>query len=159
MPDGRPPGEHRAALEARNAAMKDQVDRLLDGVTRQTERLQQAQADASRVTATLTSKDGLATVTVNSAGVLTELEFSQNAFERSRPESLARTVQALVQQATVQVKRQVTELMAPMTTGLPDLSDLFEGAPSLGALIPKFPELEPEGEDGQQDAPLTKGQG
>ncbi|WP_447002634.1 YbaB/EbfC family nucleoid-associated protein [Saccharothrix isguenensis] len=131
-------GDDRARLEARNAAMKEQVNGLLDTFNRQAEMLRDAQAAAARTTASLTSKDGLVRASVDSSGVLTHLEFAPSAFERSTPEALARSVLQLARDGASQVKQQVNDLMSPLTEGLPDLSDLVEGAPSLSALLPRF---------------------
>lgn len=131
-------GDDRARLEARNAAMKEQVNGLLDTFNRQAEMLREAQVAAAQTTASLTSKDGLVRASVDSSGVLTHLEFAPSAFERSTPEALARSVLQLAREGASQVKQQVNDLMSPLTEGLPDLSDLVEGAPSLSALLPRF---------------------
>lgn len=148
------PGEDRAALEARNAAMREQVDGLLEKFHQQTAQLQQAQAAAEQVSATITSDDGLVTATVDSAGSLVSLEFSSSSFQRSDPRRLARTATETVRRATTQVQRQKTELMAPITEGLPDLADIVEGAPSLQGLMPKMPDLGEE--SAQQQAPAQE---
>ncbi|ONI88926.1 hypothetical protein ALI22I_17965 [Saccharothrix sp. ALI-22-I] len=131
-------GDDRARLEARNAAMKEQVNSLMDTFNRQAGMLRDAQTAAAQTTASLTSKDGLVRAAVDSGGVLTQLEFAPSAFERSTPEALARSVLHLAREGASQVKRQVNDLMSPLTEGLPDLSDLVEGAPSLSALLPRF---------------------
>ncbi|MGH3858980.1 YbaB/EbfC family nucleoid-associated protein [Actinokineospora sp.] len=135
------PGDDRASLVARNAAMKEQVDSLLDTFHRQTEMLRDAQAAAAQTSASVSSKDGLVRATVDSSGALANLEFAPSAFERSTPEALARTVLQLAREGAAQVKQQVAGLMSPLTEGLPDLSDLVEGAPSLSGLLPKMPEV------------------
>ncbi len=135
--------------------MKNQVDELLEQFNRQTEQLHEAQAAAAQATATLTSPDGLVTVTVDAAGVLSQLRFAPNTFERSNPESLARTVQDLVRRGTLQVKQQVAELMRPLTEDLPDLSDFIEGAPSLKGLLPEIPDYRPP-EPEAAPAPLDR---
>ncbi|MDT7724704.1 MAG: hypothetical protein QOI21_1280 [Actinomycetota bacterium] len=133
------PGDDRARLEARNAAMKDQVDSLLEKFEKQTAQLRDAQAAAATASATLTSKDGLVRATIDSTGSLAALEFVPSAFERTTPAALANTVLGLVRNGTLQVKQQVADLMSPITEDLPNLSDLIEGAPSLQGLLPKIP--------------------
>lgn len=135
------PDYDRAALEARNASMREQVDSLMDQFHRQTERLQEAQAEAAQATATVTSSDGLVTATVDSSGILTNLEFTSAAFQRSDPKKLAKTATETIRNAMLQVKQQVADLMSPMSEGLPDLSDLIEGAPSLKGLMPPIPDF------------------
>jgi DNA-binding protein YbaB len=140
------PGDDRARLEARNAAMKDQVDSLLEKFEKQTAQLRDAQAAAAEASATLTSKDGLVRATIDATGSLAALEFAPVAFERSTPAALANTVLGLVRHGTLQVKQQVADLMSPITEDLPDLSDLIEGAPSLHGLLPKIPNFLEEDE-------------
>jgi DNA-binding protein YbaB len=84
------PTGRRAELEARNAAMREQVDSLLAELHKKTAEVREAQAQAMAITATAVSKDGSVRATVDSGGALTSLEFSPNAFERSTPDKLAR---------------------------------------------------------------------
>ncbi|MFD5243168.1 YbaB/EbfC family nucleoid-associated protein [Amycolatopsis sp. NPDC058340] len=154
-------GDDSARLEARNAAMKDQVDTLLEQFERQTAQLRDAQEAASQTSATVVSQDGLVRATIDATGTLAKLEIQPNAFERTNPAQLANTVLTLVRQGSLQVKQQVAELMAPITEGLPDLSDLIEGAPSLQGLMPAIPDFlaaeeeeAPAKSDEDFDAPL-----
>jgi DNA-binding protein YbaB len=134
-------GDDRARLEARNAAMKDQMDTLLENFERQTAQLRDAQAAAAETTAQVNSHDGLVRATIDAGGNLAKLEFASNAFERTTPAQLANTVETVVRQGSLQVKQKIADLMAPITEGLPDLADLVEGAPSLAGLVPQIPEF------------------
>jgi DNA-binding protein YbaB len=134
-------GDDRARLEARNAAMKDQMDTLLENFERQTAQLRDAQTAAAETTAQVSSPDGLVRATIDAGGSLAKLEFAPNAFERTTPAQLANTVQTVVRQGSLQVKQKIADLMAPITEGLPDLADLVEGAPSLAGLVPPIPEF------------------
>ncbi len=134
-------GDDRARLEARNAAMKDQMDTLLENFERQTAQLRDAQSAAAQTTAQVSSPDGLVRATIDAGGNLAKLEIAPNAFERTTPAQLANTVQTVVRQGTLQVKQKIADLMAPITEGLPDLADLVEGAPSLAGLVPQIPEF------------------
>ncbi|RSN15016.1 hypothetical protein DMC63_24735 [Streptomyces sp. WAC 05977] len=127
--------------------MKDQVDTLLEQFERQTAQLRDAQEAASQTSATVVSQDGLVRATIDATGTLAKLEIQPNAFERTNPAQLANTVLTLVRQGSLQVKQQVAELMAPITEGLPDLSDLIEGAPSLQGLMPVIPDFLAEEEE------------
>ncbi len=134
-------GDDRARLEARNAAMKDQMDTLLENFERQTAQLRDAQAAAAETTAQVSSPDGLVRATIDAGGSLAKLEFAPTTFERTTPAQLANTVQTLVRQGSLQVKQKIADLMAPITEGLPDLADLVEGAPSLAGLVPQIPDF------------------
>lgn len=141
------PGDDRAQKEARNAAMRETVDQLMDKFNRQTAQLREAQQAASELSAELSSPDGLVKVTVDAQGTLTDLTLAQTTFERTRPEALARTIKDLIRQGTLQVKQQQAELFRPLTAGMPDLSEIVEGAPSLAGLMPDIPDFtEPEPE-------------
>ena len=126
----------RAALEARNAALRTQVDSMLANLERQTAALREAQAEAVAKTGSASSADGLVHVVVNSAGIVTDVRFAPNAFERNTPEKLARSVVQVIQAAAVDARGQADAAMAPFQQNVPDLPDLFPGAPSLKDLVP-----------------------
>jgi DNA-binding protein YbaB len=102
---------------------------------RRTAALADAQARANAVTGRAVSEDGLVRAEVNPAGVLTNLEFSQAAFDRYTPERLARMVLQTSQAAARSAREEVDEALAPLQENTPDLSNLFEGAPSFGDLL------------------------
>lgn len=150
-------GDDRARLEARNAAMKDQMDTLLENFERQTAQLRDAQTAAAETTAQVSSSDGLVRATIDAGGTLAKLEFAPNAFERTTPAQLANTVQTVVRQGSLQVKQKIADLMAPITEGLPDLADLVEGAPSLAGLVPRIPEFVEEEAPAPRPASFEEG--
>lgn len=130
------PHDRRAHLEARNAAMRQQVNSLLAGLNRQSAALQEAQMQAAEVTGRATSADGLVTVTVNAVGIVTDVQFAPSAFDRSTPDKLARSVVTVTRQAAGDAQRQVEDALAPVRGELPDLPDAVPGAPSLKNLLP-----------------------
>lgn len=131
--------DQRAALEARNAALRTQVDSMLVNLERQTSALRDAQAEAMAKTGSATSPDGLVKALVNAAGIVTDVQFAPSAFERSTPEKLARSVVGVIQQAALDARQQADAALAPFQENVPDLPDLFPGAPSLKNLIPTPP--------------------
>ncbi len=141
------PGDDRAQKEARNAAMRETVDQLMDKFQQQTAQLREAQQAASALTAELSSPDGLVKITIDAQGTLADLKLAPTTFDRTRPEALARTISDLVRRGMLEVKQQQAELFRPLTADLPDLSEFIEGAPSLAGLMPDIPDfLEPEPE-------------
>ena len=132
------PHDRRAQLEARNAAMRQQVNSLLAGLNRQSAALHEAQVQAAEVTGRATSADGLVTVTVNAVGIVTDVQFAPSAFDRSTPDKLARSVVTVTQQAADAAQRQVEDALAPARGELPDLPDVVPGAPSLKVLLPNM---------------------
>lgn len=147
----------RAELEARNAAMRENVDNLMADLRRRTSEFAGAQARAAAVTGSATSSDGLVQVQVNPAGVLTDLRFAPTAFQRSTPEKLARSVIETAQAAARSAREQVEGVLAPLQ-GQTDLSELIEGAPSFVDLLrpppPPAAEAPPQrGRPPRQDDP------
>jgi DNA-binding protein YbaB len=122
--------------------MREQVDSLLAELHKKTDELRETQAQAMAITATAVSEDGSVRATVDSAGALTSLEFSANAFERSTPDKLARLTTETVRQAVVKARTELNEVLAPAQQGASiDLSEMLPGVPSLADLIPKPPVL------------------
>src|SRR5882757_2518051 len=125
------PGDERARLDARSAQLRARVDDLLGQFNERTAELRAAQQAAAALTATLTSPDSMVRVTVDATGMLTDLHIDRSTFERTTPETLARTISDIVRRATADVRRRSADLLRPLTEGLPDLADLADGAPSL----------------------------
>ena len=146
------PQDRRAQLEVRNAAMRQQVNSLLAGLDRQTAALHSAQAQVAEVTSQATSADGLVAVTVNAAGIVTDVKFTPSAFDRSTPDKRARSVVAVIQQAAADAQQQVEAVLAPVRGDLPDLPDVFPGAPSLQDLLsPPAARRPPKSQDDDED--------
>lgn len=130
---------NNSELEARNAALRGQVDQMLANLERQTAQLKEAQAEAMAKVGRATSQDGLVEVTVNAGGIVTGVTIAPAAFERSTPEKLGQSVVATIQQAALSAREQADAALAPYQQDIPDLPDLFPGMPSLKDLIPTPP--------------------
>ncbi|MEU3645355.1 YbaB/EbfC family nucleoid-associated protein [Lentzea sp. NPDC034063] len=130
-------------LEARNAALRGQVDSMLASLEQQTAQLKQAQAEAMSKVGRASSPDGLVEVTVNAGGIVTGVTFAPAAFDRSTPEKLGQSVVATIQQAALNARAQADAVLTPFTEGLPDLPDFFPGMPSIKDLIPAPPPVVP----------------
>lgn len=74
---------------------------------------EEAKARLRQLSATLTSKDGAATVTVNASGALQRLSFGPRA-QGIPLDQLAATVLATAQRAQALAARQIPEVMAPL---------------------------------------------
>lgn len=133
------PSSRRAELEARNAAMRENMNSLLEGLSRQTEQLKQAQEQAFSTTGEASSEDGLVTVQVNSAGIVTDLKLSSSAFRATTPQKLSEAIVLTIQAAARSARAQADEAFAPIQANIPDLPDFFPEAPSLKNLIPAAP--------------------
>ncbi|AOS61917.1 YbaB/EbfC family nucleoid-associated protein [Actinoalloteichus hymeniacidonis] len=135
------PSNQRLELEARNAAMREKMTSLLAGVSRQAEQLKQVQEHAASATGEATSRDGLVNVRVNSAGIVTDLQINPAAFRSTTAVKLSQAIVHTIQQAARNARAQADEVLAPMLADLPDMPDLFEGAPSFKDLTPKVPDI------------------
>ncbi|GAA3842326.1 YbaB/EbfC family nucleoid-associated protein [Saccharothrix violaceirubra] len=135
------PSGRRAELEARNAAMREQVDTLLGELREKTAQLRETQERALAVTASAVSKDGTVKASVDASGALTSLEFAPSAFDRHQtPDKLARLATETVRQAIAKARTEVEETLADARTGPSlDLSELLPGVPPLSELVPKPP--------------------
>lgn len=148
------PSDRRSELEARNATMRETMNSLLDGLSRQTEQLKQAQEQAVATVGKATSEDGLVTVQVNAVGVVTDLEVSSSAFQYTTPKKLSRAIVLTIQEAARDARTQADAAFAPIQAETPDLPDVFPGAPSVKDMIPQspaVPDLDDDDEDDEDD--------
>ncbi|MBE9372947.1 YbaB/EbfC family nucleoid-associated protein [Saccharopolyspora sp. HNM0983] len=137
----------------RNAAMRENMTSLLEGISRQTEELKQAQEQAAAVVGTATSKDRTVTVEVNAAGIVTDVQLDSAVYKYNTPQMLSESLVLTIQAAARNAREQADEAFAPVQNNIPDLPDIFPEAPSVKALIPGAPEV-PSGlpdDDGDLD--------
>ncbi|RJO75148.1 YbaB/EbfC family DNA-binding protein [Nocardia panacis] len=123
----------REGLRAANTGTLNQVDHMLDILKEQQAYLKNVQEKMTTLRATATSTDRLVTVTVDAAGVVTEVRFDQEAL-RGNADELGRSVAETARQAAAAARGQVQELLAPVlesAESMPDFSDLIPDAPSM----------------------------
>ncbi|AVL26378.1 hypothetical protein NBRGN_102_00030 [Nocardia brasiliensis NBRC 14402] len=155
MDDGR-----RDDARTRNDELRDQIDSLLGTFEQQQRDLAEVQSTLATTTVTAWSSDNLVRVVSNAAGVPTEVHVEPTAFKRSTPAKLGQSITEAVQAAARQALAATQQAVAPMqqaAAGLPDLSDLVPGAPSIRHLVdtmfpepavaPPEPPTPPEDED------------
>lgn len=137
----------RAAARARDNALRADVDELLATFERQRRGLAEAQARLASMTVTAWSSDNLVRVESNTAGVPVRVRLDPEAFKRSTPEKLGRSITEAVQAAARQATEAAEQAYAPVEEvagGVPDLPDLVPGAPSIRALVDSlFPDPTP----------------
>lgn len=141
-------------LVARNAAMRDRVDTMIENLQRRTGDLAQAQSRAVAVQGVARSDDGAVTVRTNAAGVPTAIEIADGAFARTTPEKLAALLLRTTQDAARSARAQATELLGEFTQGSGFLTDAHghgvdpeEVVPGLHLVSPTIPEA--GGEEGR----------
>ncbi|MFZ2175550.1 MAG: YbaB/EbfC family nucleoid-associated protein [Rhodococcus sp. (in: high G+C Gram-positive bacteria)] len=132
---------------ARNDDLRCRIDSMLDTLQRQRQDLDFARVGIAGITGEGFSADGLVRVGVDAAGVLTGVTLASDAFRRTTPEHLGRSMTAAAQQAVAEARSRTAELMAPVLDArgeLPDLSEIVPGAPGLHDLLPPLPVPQPE---------------
>jgi DNA-binding protein YbaB len=111
------------------------ADAAMAGLHAKLAAVQQAQAAALSTTGQASSRDGSVRVTVDATGVVTALEFSPSAFQKSTPERLASATVATIQEAAAKARGQLQATLSPVTApaqgalaaaraNVPGLSDL-----------------------------------
>lgn len=140
-------GSDRAAASARNDALRADVDELLATLERQRRDLAEAQTRLASMTVTAWSSDNLVRVESNAAGVPVRVHLEPEAFKRSTPEKLGRSITEAVQAAARRATEAAEQAYAPVEEvagDVPDLPDLVPGAPSIRALVDSlFPDPTP----------------
>ncbi|MGW0248030.1 YbaB/EbfC family nucleoid-associated protein [Nocardia goodfellowii] len=154
-------GMEGEALRARNEALRGEVDSLLATFEQQQREFAAAQARLATATVSAWSTDNLIRVTANSAGVPVEVHVDPEAFKRSTPEKLGRSITEATQAAANlagEEARRAFGSVEQLGVDIPDLPDLVPGAPSIKDLVhqllpdptaaPAEPvELDPEDEE------------
>ncbi|MBW0273161.1 hypothetical protein ATM97_24050 [Nocardia sp. MH4] len=125
-----------APARAANDALRAQIDAMLDSFTADKSALLDAQARATEAVSAW-SADNLVRVTGTIAGV-SEVHIEPDAFKRSTPDSLGRSITEAITAMTIEVRQIQEQAMAPITDlagQFPDLPDLVPGAVSVKDLI------------------------
>ncbi|WP_405165575.1 YbaB/EbfC family nucleoid-associated protein [Nocardia sp. NBC_01499] len=140
----------KAGLEARSEGLGEQVQSMLATFEQQRHDFADVQAQVAKMTAEAWSSDKLVRVVSNTAGVPIEVHMVADAFRRSTPEKLGRSVAEAAQIAARLAAEQSRRAFAPITGAadkMPDLSDLVPGAPSIkdlfGSMLSKSENLSP----------------
>jgi DNA-binding protein YbaB len=136
------PGRHDE-LVARNAAMRDRVDTMIQTLQQRTGEMAQAQAEAVAVQGEARSADGSVTVRTNAAGVPTALELGDDVFTGTTPAKLAALVLRTTQDAARSARARAQAVLGPFTTGSAFLgqgTEPEELVPGVHLVAPGIPE-------------------
>ncbi|MFI9638017.1 YbaB/EbfC family nucleoid-associated protein [Nocardia sp. NPDC051929] len=126
----------REGLRSANNGMRNQLEHLLDSFERQQGRLADVFRELENARTQASSPDQSVEVTVDAAGVLTDLRLTAAAM-RQTPEQLSRAIVEVTLAAAHRAKQQAEALAAPIDDeldDLPDLPDISPGAPSLNEI-------------------------
>jgi|GEM_PF-4744524 len=148
-------GEYQASSGS-NDALRDQVDSLLEIFEQQRSELADVQGRLAEITGQAWSADNLVRVTANVAGIPIQVHLVPEAFKRSTPEKLARSMTEAAQAAARAATAQSQQAFASVTDiagDLPDLPDLVPGAPSIKELFTPPPLDSPDLPQGPPPSP------
>ncbi|BCK54428.1 YbaB/EbfC family nucleoid-associated protein [Nocardia wallacei] len=147
----------REAMRARNEELRIQVDSMLETYEQQRRELADLHSRLASTTGEAWSSDNLVRVVSNVSGVPLEVHLVPEAFKRSTPEKLGRSMAEAAQAAARAATEQSQQAVAPieeLAGELPDLSDIVPGAPSIKDLVRSLlPEPTP---DAQAPPPLDE---
>ncbi|MET7768372.1 YbaB/EbfC family nucleoid-associated protein [Nocardia sp. NPDC005366] len=124
-----------------NDRLRADMATMLDGLGEQFRGIAELQKQRSLLTATVTACEKRIEVMVNADGVLIATKFADDVLDLSL-EEIAANLTAAVQAAAAEVAARGRELMTPLLerrNALPKLSEIVEGAPDLGAMLPTAP--------------------
>ncbi|MEU2032207.1 YbaB/EbfC family nucleoid-associated protein [Nocardia amamiensis] len=126
----------REGLRSANNGMRNQLEHLLDSFERQQGRLADAFRELENARTQASSPDQSVEVTVDAAGVLTDLRLTAAAMRRT-PEQLSRAIVDVARAAARQAQQRTEAIAAPVDAefdDLPDLPDISPDAPSLNEI-------------------------
>ncbi|MFC3961059.1 YbaB/EbfC family nucleoid-associated protein [Nocardia jiangsuensis] len=124
-----------------NETLRADMAALVEGLGEQFRGIAELQRSRALLTETVRVCDQRIEVTVNADGVLVATKFGDDVLDLSL-EEIAENITAAVQTAAARVAERSRELMQPLLerkNALPKLSDIVEGAPDLGSLMPTAP--------------------
>ncbi|MEV0299053.1 YbaB/EbfC family nucleoid-associated protein [Nocardia sp. NPDC050710] len=124
-----------------NERLRADMATLVEGLGDQFRGIAELQQRRSRLTETVSVCDQRIEVTVNADGILIDTKFADDVLDLTL-EEIAENVTAAVQAAAAKAAERSRELMRPLLerkNALPKLSEIIEGAPDLGSLMPTAP--------------------
>jgi DNA-binding protein YbaB len=108
-----------------------QVEDLLAGYRRSREQLGAVHRELATVQETVTSDDGMVTVTVSATGALVDLTIAENAYRQLRPVELAALIVRATAVATARAARTAGAVLAPVLPPDSDPEALLRGTADL----------------------------
>lgn len=124
-----------------NERLRADMAALVEGLGEQFRGIAELQQRRAQLTETVTVCEQRIEVTVNADGILIATKLADDVLDLTL-EEIAAGVTAAAQAAAAKVAERSRELMQPLLerkNALPKLSDIIEGAPDLGSLLPTAP--------------------
>ncbi|MGW0004375.1 YbaB/EbfC family nucleoid-associated protein [Nocardia grenadensis] len=117
--------------------LRDSVAELLSTLEQQRQAMTEVRQRLAATTVSVWSADNLVRIDANTAGVPVEVHLTPEAFKRSTPEKLGRSILETAQRAAREAADLSREAWAPvreMAGEIPDLPDIAPGMPSIKSL-------------------------
>ena len=108
------PGLTPEERAARIGELQGEADNVMGNLRAKMAAVAQAQQTALAATGEATSQDGSVRVTVDATGVVTDLQFSDSAFQKLTPQRLAAATVATIQSAATKARSQMQQTLAPL---------------------------------------------
>lgn len=125
------------AARPATGVLRDSVAELLSTLEQQRQAMTEVRQRLAATTVSVWSADNLVRIDANTAGVPVEVHLTPEAFKRSTPEKLGRSILEATQRAARQAADLSREAWAPvreMAGEIPDLPDIAPGMPSIKSL-------------------------
>lgn len=135
----------REGLRSANNGMRNQIDYIMDAYEKQQVQLAEIRPQLDALRARASSSDQLVEVTVDSAGVVTDVQLTAQAM-RTKPEHLGRAIVEAAQAAARAARTKHDALIAPLV-------DIAELMPDLPDLVPDAPSWRDTRESAEHDGP------
>ncbi|NKY60867.1 YbaB/EbfC family nucleoid-associated protein [Nocardia flavorosea] len=124
-----------------NERLQEDMATMLSGLSHQMRSIAEVQKKRSLLTATVLAEEKRIEVTVNADGLLIDTKFAGDILDLTMDEIAAALTRA-VQDAAAEVQKKARVLMDPLLEhreSLPKLSEMIDGAPDMGDVIPRPP--------------------
>lgn len=132
----------RDGLRSVNNGMRHQVEELMQVLADQRAAMADLPERLAAVRGEARSADGSIEVTVDSSGVVMDVRLTRQAL-RLTPEGLGRSITETARAAARVARQRADAVIAPITgaaDGIPDLSDIVPGAPSIREMYKPLPD-------------------
>ncbi|NUP32229.1 MAG: YbaB/EbfC family nucleoid-associated protein [Streptomycetaceae bacterium] len=124
----------QSRIDAPNAALVRHLAHVMDVYEQQQAAMDDVVQQLAECRAAATSADRLATVTVNAAGAVVDVELARTAFRETTPERLARSIAAAAADAALSVRRRAEAISAPVTAAANEILELSHEIPGAADL-------------------------
>ncbi|MFE3192741.1 YbaB/EbfC family nucleoid-associated protein [Nocardia sp. NPDC059240] len=131
----------RDEIRSANASLKSALESAQADFDREMAEIGDIHAKLAALKVHATTPSGLARITVNASGMVTEISIADDAFGRCTPKQLTAELNTTIRggvEAASQARAQVMQPVQAIVDGMADLSEIIPGAPNLRELREQF---------------------